>query len=94
MAARISRSWLSSDFWKASAAPWKCVMIDRGISISRWAATMASTACPSEAPGARLNETVVAGNWLNRSSRSGAVCSSKLAIADSGTCLPACELGR
>ncbi len=37
---------------------------------------------------------VVAGNWPKRSSRSGAVRSSNVAMADSGTCLPAVELGR
>ena len=47
MAARISSSWLSSDFWKASAAPWKCVVIDKGMPISRFTAWMASTAWPS-----------------------------------------------
>ncbi len=62
--------------------------------ISFCAATMASTAWPSEAPGARLKEMVVAGNWLSRSSLSGAVRSSKVATADSGTCLPAAEPGR
>ena len=62
--------------------------------ISFCAATMASTAWPSDAPGARLKEMVVAGNWLSRSSRSGAVRCSKVAMADSGTCLPAVELGR
>ena len=35
-----------------------------GTPICRIAALIASTAWPSAAPGARLNEIVTAGNWL------------------------------
>ena len=86
---------MSSDVWKASAAPWKLVMmLARHADLASAPRRMASTASPSEAPGARLKETVVAGNWPRRSICSGAVCSSKVAIADSGTCLPPVEDGR
>jgi hypothetical protein len=47
---------------------------------------IASTASPSEAPGARLNETDTAGNWPRWLIDSGAVCSTTLAMAPSGTC--------
>src|SRR3990167_5271107 len=82
MAARISRSWLLSDFWNASAAPWKCAVIDRGMPISPCAETIAPTAWPRATPGARLNEIVVAGNCPKRSSLSGAARSSKVALAE------------
>ncbi len=61
-AARISSRVLVSDDWKASAAPWKLVSIESGSFISASALRMASTALPSAAPGARLNDTVAAGN--------------------------------
>ncbi len=47
-----------------------------------------STAAPSEAPGARLNDTVLAGNcawWVISSGRCSMVT---FAIVDSGTCPP------
>ena len=58
------------------------------------ASRIASTASPSEAPGARLNETVADGNWPRWLIASGAVCSSTWAIADSGTCPFARRRGR
>ena len=61
-AARISHSVLVSEFWKASAAPWKRVSTPAGMPISASAALMSSTAPDSEAPGARLNDTVTMGN--------------------------------
>ncbi len=57
-----------------------------GRPISASALRIASTAAPSEAPGARLNEIVAAGNWPRWLIDSGAVCSTTSAIADSGTC--------
>ena len=48
-------------------------------------ARIASTAAPSEAPGARLKETKAAGNWPRWSICSGAGRSLIRAIADSGT---------
>ncbi|KAG1433957.1 hypothetical protein G6F55_014626 [Rhizopus delemar] len=62
-AARISHSVLVSEFWNASAAPWNRVSTPAGKPISASAAMMASTALDSDAPGARLNEMVTAGNW-------------------------------
>ena len=63
IAAMISSSSLASAAWKASAAPWNAVIMLAGRPISFSAFLIASTAAPSEAPGARLNEIVVAGNW-------------------------------
>src|SRR5438034_775912 len=62
-AARMRIGSLASEAWKARAAPRKPLWIDGGRPISRAAPLMASTASPSEAPGARLNEIVTAGNW-------------------------------
>ena len=46
---------------------------------------IASTAAPSETPGAVLNEIVVAGNCPKWVINSGPVCCSTCTIADSGT---------
>ena len=62
MAAMISTSSLPSAAWNASAAPWNTVIMLAGMPISCSACLIASTASPSDAPGARLNETVVDGN--------------------------------
>ena len=56
------------------------------MSFSAW--PIALTAAPSDEPGARLNDTVVAGNWLRCVTSSGAGFSMKRAIDDSGTCPP------
>ena len=63
MAARINSSVFVSEAWNASAAPWKLVSILAGMARSFSTCLMRSTAAPSDAPGARLNDTVVAGNW-------------------------------
>ena len=54
----------------------------------RFAARIASTASPSEAPGARLKEMVAAGNWPRWLTSSGAGFSLTRATDDSGTCPP------
>ena len=61
-AASSSSSSLSRLLRKASAAPWNVVRMLSGTPSVRSALSMASTAAPSDAPGARLNDTVVAGN--------------------------------
>ena len=53
--------------------------------MSASAALIASTAAPSEAPGARLNEIVVTGNCLRCEICSGDCMTSSDPIADSGT---------
>ena len=60
MAARISQSSLASDARNASAAPWKRICALAGSERSRCAASIAVTASPRDAPGARLNEIVAA----------------------------------
>ena len=59
-----------------------------GTPSSRSAAVMALTASPSDAPGARLNEIVAAGNWPRWLITSGALRSLMRAIVSSGTCCP------
>jgi len=66
-AARISSRVLSSEAWKASAAPWKLLRMPRGRPSSASAARIALTASPSATSGARLKDRVTAGNcprWL------------------------------
>ena len=96
IAARIRNSSLPSDAWKASAAPWKVVITLAGRPMSVSALRMAFTASPSEAPGARLNETVVAGKLAEVVDRERRGRVDTLAIsAESGTCPPtAVEEGR
>ena len=99
MAARISHSWFASDARKASAAPWSLTWALTGRPMSRCASSMASTASPSDAPRARLNEIVAAGNWPIRLSTSGAGRSVTCASDDKGICwagtaAPAVPAGR
>ena len=68
--------------------PWKLPRMLAGSPIFLVVASMAWTASPSEAPGARLNDRVVAGNcpwWLMTS---GPVVSSTRVMALSGTLPP------
>ncbi|MNQ69141.1 hypothetical protein D3C85_837220 [compost metagenome] len=91
-AARISHSVLVREFWNASAAPWKRVSTLAGMPISASAAVMASTALDSDAPGARLNDTVTIGNWSRRFTARTVLPSEICATDDKGTCVPA-EVG-
>ena len=52
---------------------------------SRVTRSMDFTAAPSDTPGARLKETVTAGNWPWWLTASAAACCSMLASVDSGT---------
>src|SRR5215470_2274632 len=86
MAARMRSSVFTSDARKARAAPWKLVRTLGGMRISFSAFSMASTASPSEAFGARLNEIVVEGNcprWLIEREPGRSLT---FATAESGTC--------
>ena len=85
-AARISSSVLLSDARNASAAPWKLVSTLGGRSRLASSALIASTAWPSEAPGARLNDTVADGNCATWLIARAAGRSSTCATDDSGTC--------
>ncbi len=76
----MSAPWVASDSRNACAAPWKSARIPGGISRRRSAAPIASTASPSETPGAVSNDSVTTGNcpwWAMTASR--AEVSSKLA---------------
>ncbi len=93
-AARISHSVEESEPRKASAAPWKRDSMLAGRPISVSAASIAVTASPSDTPGARLNEIVVAGNWPMWLRSSALGRSSTRAMPASGTGSPLAELTR
>ncbi|MNT07025.1 hypothetical protein D3C72_1417140 [compost metagenome] len=57
---------------------------DRGMPMSCAACLIASTAWPSDTPGAVSKPSVAAGYWATRVTCSGAICSSIRAMADSG----------
>ena len=61
-AARISRGMLESEFRKDAAVPWKSACKLAGMCISFCTLVIAEIAPPSAAFGARLKETVIAGN--------------------------------
>ncbi|MNN41018.1 hypothetical protein D3C81_1551110 [compost metagenome] len=73
---------------KASAAPWNSVTIEIGRFSSFSICVILSTAAPRDSPGARLNETVAAGNWPWWLTTSWPVRSLMRAMAPSGTCPP------
>src|SRR6266571_4036539 len=81
IAARMSSNSLASDARNASAAPWKLVRTESGSSSALASASIAPTAAPSEAPGARLKEMVAAGNWPRWFTASSAGFSVTLVIA-------------
>src|ERR1035437_3106195 len=63
-AARIRINSLDSDDSNARAVPWKLGSMLAGMPRSCVTCLIWSTAAPSDAPGARLNESVTTGNWL------------------------------
>src|SRR5215469_2855936 len=66
-AARISTGSLAREFRKAAAVPSNVAWMLAGMLSSALASLMALTASPRAAPGAKLKETVTAGNcpwWL------------------------------
>ncbi|MOA02154.1 hypothetical protein D3C78_1215930 [compost metagenome] len=88
MAARISHRVLDSEARNASAAPWKRLWMPSGRPIAAWTCSMRATASPSATPGARLNDTVTAGNWPMRLTCSAVARSSTRTRLASGTCTP------
>src|SRR6185437_7776216 len=91
-AARISTGSLPSERVKAAAVPWKPALRLPGGWRSRCAPSIAVMASPSEAPWARLNDTVTDGNcpwWLMTS---GSVVFFVRENALSGTALLVIEL--
>ncbi|MNV92559.1 hypothetical protein D3C71_1871730 [compost metagenome] len=91
-AARISSKVLDSDAWNASAAPWKRVCTPSGMPICCCTCSITLTASPSEAPWARLNDMVTAGNWPMWEIASCAWRCSIRASADSRTWPPSVAL--
>ena len=90
-AARIRSGSFTSEARKAWAVPWKLAWMLAGMRISRSTSSIARTAPPSETPGARLNDSVVAGNcpwWLIAS---GTATVSARVNAVSGTSSPLAE---
>src|ERR1700681_3426994 len=92
IAARISQSSLASEPRNAAAAPWKLICALAGSPSSCCTFWISSTALPSDAPGARLNEIVAAGNWPICVMSSDVACSLMRAIDVNGTCCGGCEL--
>ena len=69
-AARISQGCDSREAWKALAVLWKPPRMVVGTPIRIMVSLMTTKALPSEMPGGRLNEMVVAANcpwWLTDS---------------------------
>src|SRR5271168_5056026 len=86
IAASSRNTSLESEDWNACAAPWKLTPKLAGRSMSFRPELIASTAAPSEAPGARLKEIVVTGNCLRCEICNGDGLTSSLLTALSGTC--------
>ena len=65
--------------------PWKLPWMVAGMPILTMACCTASVACDSDTLGGRLNESVVATNWLWWFTESAVVVVSQWASAESGT---------
>src|SRR5207245_10037551 len=89
--ARVRSGAFARDARNARAAPWNPVWMLTGSPISRCTRSMAVTAAPSETPGARLNDTVTAGNWPWWLIASAVARSSIAAMVESGTWPPAAD---
>src|SRR6266851_1270417 len=88
MAAAIRSGVELSDDWKACAVPWKEPSSVIGVLSSACICWIFCTASPSATPGARLNDTVTAGNWPWWLTVSGAVLLVKRATVLIGICAP------
>ncbi len=75
--------------WKEAAVPWKPACTLAGIFRSFWPCRSPRSRLPARRSGARLNETVIAGNWPWWLIESGSVRFSRCVNAPSGTALPA-----
>ncbi|MNN63428.1 hypothetical protein D3C81_1788070 [compost metagenome] len=87
-AARIRIGWLLSESWNALAPPWKLARSVSGTPMRAISRLIASVACDSEVPSARLNEIVDAANCPWWFTPSGVLVGTTRANADSGTRLP------
>ena len=59
----MSNDWLDSEFEKDAAVPWKSACMLAGNSILSLTLLISFIAVPKAACGARLKDTVTAGNW-------------------------------
>src|SRR4029453_17227763 len=84
-AARISQGWLAGDSWKARAVPWKLPWMVAGMPMRAIACCTASVACDDDTLGGRLNESVLATNWLWWFTDSAVLVVRQRAMAESGT---------
>ena len=88
-AAAISRGSPASEVRNACAVPWKVPSTEAGRPSPCSIRSICATASPRDAPRARLNEIVTAGNWLWWLLASGATGTvSSLTRVDSGTAVP------
>src|SRR5208282_200858 len=88
----MSNGSLDSELVNDAAVPWKAACRLGGMRISFCALSTAVMAFPSAAFGARLNDTVMAGNWPWWVMESASVVFSKREKALSGTALLVVEL--
>ena len=84
-AAAMRNGCVASESWNAFALPVNVVVSPAGIPSERSLFLIAVTACPRDAPGARLKESVTAGNWPSWFTVSGAEVRSRLVKDRSGT---------
>src|SRR5258708_35913637 len=87
IAASSRKSSLVREDSNAELAQRKCAMKLVGSFIPCCAARISRTASPNDAPGAKLNEIVAAGNWPRCPNRNGVSLIETVDIADSGTWL-------
>src|SRR5207247_2337923 len=84
----MSHTWVDCDDWNAAASPPQLTRIDSGILIWRRYCSIFFAASPSEAPGARLNDTVIAWSWPAWLMAIGPTLRSTEARLESGTSTP------
>src|SRR5271156_5839054 len=85
IAATKRRTSLVREASNAELAPRKLAIKLGGSFISCCTARISRTASPSDAPGAKLNEIVAAGNWPRCPIRNGVCLIETVIIAESGT---------
>jgi hypothetical protein len=77
-----------NDSWNSFTVPWKLTPIVAGIRSSRTASFTRAAASPSEKPGRRLNETVIAGSCPKWLTVSGPTLRETFTSESSGTSAP------
>ena len=82
---------MASEAWNARAVPWNSAWMLAGICRSSLARSIALTASPSDALGARLKDTVATGNWPWWLTTSGAFWRRTFVNEAKGTAPPSVE---